>query len=127
MSKKKHHRKIKKLRTRLEKAEASKAKWKTKAKRLEAKLKKSAAEVAKRSKQVTELREDQKQRSIAPDAAGDPAPEPDTATPLTAPELPDESWTVTRLRATAREAGVPGYSRMSKAALLDALKQPSTE
>jgi predicted RNase H-like nuclease (RuvC/YqgF family) len=38
-----------------------------------------------------------------------------------APELPDASWNVTRLRAAAREQGVPRYSRMSRQELLDVL------
>lgn len=35
---------------------------------------------------------------------------------------PDVSWTIAALRARARETGVTGYSRLSKAALLDRLK-----
>ncbi|EFQ83555.1 hypothetical protein HMPREF0063_11218 [Aeromicrobium marinum DSM 15272] len=35
--------------------------------------------------------------------------------------VPDETWTVTRLRAEARSRAVPGYSRKSKAQLLEAL------
>jgi hypothetical protein len=38
-----------------------------------------------------------------------------------APELPEASWNVTRLRAAAREQGVPRYSRMSKQELLEVL------
>lgn len=37
--------------------------------------------------------------------------------------VPDESWSVLRLRAAASEAGVVGYSRMTKAALLQALNK----
>jgi hypothetical protein len=35
---------------------------------------------------------------------------------------PDASWTIAALRARARETGVTGYSRLSKAALLERLK-----
>lgn len=38
--------------------------------------------------------------------------------PAPAAEGPDESWTVTRMRAAAREQGVAGYSRKTKAQLL---------
>ena len=42
--------------------------------------------------------------------------------PVDDPSVPDASWTVVRLRAAAREKQLPGVSRMSKAALLDALR-----
>lgn len=86
-----------KLRARLHKAEAVATKWKAEVKRLE-------AEAVKRAKQLKKV-----QKGTAPAAA-----------------KPDESWTVLRLRAAAQEAGVAGYSRMTKAALLEALAQRSS-
>jgi len=48
-----------------------------------------------------------------------PSPSPTTgATPIL---VPNESWTVTALRARARALAIPGYSRMTKAELLDRL------
>ncbi len=47
---------------------------------------------------------------------------PDTPVPVaTTAEGPDASWTVARLRAEARARRVTGYSRLTKAELLDAL------
>jgi hypothetical protein len=128
---------VEKLQARLKKAEAATDKWKAKSKLLE-------AEASKRLKQVKQLR---KVRLRPSDAASQPQPvatdEPPTAAPPTAAPPtaapvpaassatssatssaasgPDDSWTVVRLRASAREAGVVGASRMSKAALLEAL------
>jgi hypothetical protein len=71
--------------------------------------------------------------AVAPDAPAQPdevAPAtevvevetPAESTPGPAPEAgPDDSWTVTALRAEARSRGLAGYSRKSKAELLAAL------
>jgi len=104
--------KVEKLGARLAKAEAATAKWKAEAKRLE-------AEAAKRAKQVKKLRKAKAQPTDEP-----VAPTVATTSASPTPGTPDQSWTVTRLRASAREAGVPGYSRMTKAALITALSQP---
>jgi peptidoglycan hydrolase CwlO-like protein len=116
---------VKKLRRRLKEAEESTANWKAKAKLFEAeakksdaKAKRSAAKAAKWHKKVEKVREDRPSRSTAPDASLG------SATPPTASAVPDESWTVSRLRASARDAAVPRYSRMTKAALLEALTPP---
>jgi hypothetical protein len=42
-------------------------------------------------------------------------------TPAKASSTPDDSWNVTRLRAEARSRGVAGYSRKTRAELLDEL------
>ena len=117
---------IKKLRRRLKNADESAAEWKAKAKRFEAdakeadaKAERSAAKAAKRHKLVKKLREDLRSHSNAPEATAGPAPA------STGSAQPDESWTVTRLRATAREASLPRYSRMTKAELVDALTRPT--
>ena len=105
---------VEKLRARLHEAEAATAKWKAEVKRLE-------AETSKRAKQVKKLRKVHA-RSL------DDASQPQTvaiADASSAVSVPDESWTVTRLRASAREAGVVGHSRMTKAALLEALTHGS--
>ena len=52
------------------------------------------------------------------------APLPRTPAETTTPTpilVPNESWTVTALRARARALAIPGYSRMTKAELLDKL------
>ena len=104
--------KVENLRPRLKKAEAVTAKWKAEAKRLD-------SETAKLLKQVKKLRK-ANARSL-PDAV---EPRTNATTEAsTAEPLPYDSWTVTRLRASARDAGVAGYSRMTKAALLEVLTQ----
>ena len=107
---------VKQLRTSLEQAEAKVAKWKAAAKQYEAAAVGATKQLAKTTKALEKARR-------APVAATKPAaPTPVAPTPTAGSDLPDESWTVTRLRATARARGVAGYSRMSKADLIDALK-----
>ena len=96
---------VEKLRARVKKAEAATDKWRAEAKSLR-------AEVAKRAKQAKKLKK-------APTSPRGDAPEETSA----ARPVPDESWTVLRLRAAAREAGVVGYSRMTKVDLLKALSK----
>ncbi|HSV39969.1 MAG TPA: hypothetical protein VLI04_14520 [Nocardioidaceae bacterium] len=95
---------VKKLRAQLEKAEARTSKWRAEAKQLE-------AEAVRQAKKLKKLRKVQGKPVAAPPP------------PPAAAVGPDESWTVTRLRAAARDAGVTGYSKMTKAALLDSLSR----
>lgn len=100
---------VEKLSGRLKEAEADTAKWKAEAKR-------SQAETATLAKQVKKLRKAKaraKVKAVEPKAASNAASDGPT---------PDESWTVAQLRAAARDAGITGYSRLTKAALLEALK-----
>jgi hypothetical protein len=111
--------KVTKLQARLKNAEASKAAWKAQAKRFEA----EALETAKQLKKIKKLRKTEARSLHASPGHATAA----AATTSAASGLPDESWTVARLRFSAREAGVPGYSRMTKAALLDALTRSGEE
>jgi hypothetical protein len=106
----------KELQARAKKSEAAAARWKAKAKRFEAEASKNAKEL----RRLKRLRKDEAQaREIVVDGV-----EVATLEVPVASDLPDATWTVIRLRATAREAGVPGYSRMTKAGLVDALASP---
>jgi hypothetical protein len=114
---------VDKLRARLEKAEAATAKWKAESKRLE-------AETSKRVKQVKKLRKAHARSlddAVQPQtlATADESTAPPVPDESTAAQAPEESWTVTRLRASAREAGIAGASRMTKAALLESLTEGS--
>jgi chromosome segregation ATPase len=105
-SKKELKAKLKKARARRDRAERSAEKWKTKAKQRRTEVEALEAELS-----GVSLRLAQAEAATPPKAS---KPERGTA--------PDESWTVTRLRAEARTRGVPGYSRQSKAQLLAALR-----
>ena len=110
---------VKKLEARLASAEKSAGKWKTRAKKHQtdaAGLKSELTAVRRRLDKATASAAKWKDRAKAVPSA--PARRP---APRTAPETaarPDESWTVTRLRAEARARGVAGYSRKTKAQLL---------
>ena len=110
---------LKKLEARLASAEKSAGKWKTRAKKHQADaagLKSELTAVRRRLDKATASAAKWKDRAKAAPSA--PAPQ---LAPRTAPETvagPDESWTVTRLRAEARARGVAGYSRKTKAQLL---------
>jgi hypothetical protein len=90
----------KKLRAQLAAAEKSAEKWKAKAKDHRSVAVGAKAELAavRRRLEKTET-----------------AATPETPAASTAP---DDSWTVTRLRAEARSRGIAGYSRKSKEQLL---------
>ena len=109
---KKQSAEIKTLRRELQKADESRAEWKARAKR-------SAAKAAKSDKLIKKLREELRSLTTASEATLS------SATSRTASALPDESWTVTRLRASAREASLPRYSRMTKTELVEALTRPT--
>lgn len=123
-----------KLRARLAKAEAKAEKWKSLAKdaqksvgSLEKKLvrqteradkAKQRAKADKAARKVVEATVDQNAQERTEAAATEPA---QSAVPA-GEQVPDESWTVTRLRAAARDQGITGFSRKSKAQLLASLR-----
>lgn len=118
MGKKKADRTIATLTAKLEKAEAKAERWKARAKQLDSE-KRAAAKEAKRLRQQLEA-----YAGPAPEvavSAEDVVEAPATEGTVPATATPDASWTVTRLRAAAREQGIAGYSRRSKAELLQLL------
>ncbi len=117
---KKSKARIKKLEARLASAEKSAGKWKARAKKHQtdaAGLKSELAAVRRRLEKAAASAAKWKDRAKAAPSSM-PVPEPDAGAASETPAVPDESWTVTRLRAEARARGVAGYSRKSKAQLL---------
>lgn len=125
----------KKLRTRLAAAESSLEKWKARAKdqkssaaganaelnALRRSLEKAEASVTKwkdRAKSALPAAEPRSGPTMAPAPT---AARAETMAP-TAPQ-PDETWTLTALRAEARARGVAGYSRKPKAQLVAELRR----
>ena len=122
---------VKKLRARLASAEKSAGKWKTRAKAhgkslaglkgevtaVRRKLEKAEGNVAKWRGRAKA----QPAAAVPPEPAATPTPAP---TPTGRATGPDDSWTVTRLRAEARARGVVGYSRKTKAQLIADLQRP---
>lgn len=116
---------VKKLRAQLGAAQKSAEKWKSRAK-----THRSDAEGAKAELTAVRRRLDKAAASAAKwkGRAKTPTPSP-PAQPTTADApadvatgAPDDSWTVTRLRAEARSRGLTGYSRKTKAELLAELR-----
>lgn len=88
-----------------DKHKAKAARWKAQARRLRTHV----------AKLETQARRDGR---CAPVDAEPPSQRGDLPVP---DDAPDATWTVARLRAAARERGVPGSSRMTKTQLLDVL------
>jgi len=79
---------------------------------------KTRAKAAKRKYQA--IKDHQEPRPVPKIGPDSPLPTTDTV-----PEentAPDDSWTVARLRTEARSRGLAGYSRLTKAQLLEALR-----
>jgi hypothetical protein len=139
---------VKKLRSKLERADARTKRWKDKARTLEKSMAESEAQRKKLTKPNKRLakdpapEQDPSTATDAPEAAILPEleqvdskppesePEPAPAGPrvrrrpassAAARPTPDASWTVVRLRAEARSRGLSGLSNKSKADLLEAL------
>jgi hypothetical protein len=93
------------VRRRLEKAEASVLKWKDRASQPVARTHLAAVP-------------DPAPTAVVADAGADPVTGAVTGTST----VPDESWTVTALRAEARSRGISNYSRKSKAELVAELR-----
>ena len=118
---------VKKLQAQLAAAEGSAEKWKARAKdhrSLASGVKAELSVVRRRLERaeasVTKWKD--RAKSPAPAAPVTATPAPEASTLPTASTAPDESWTVTALRAEARRRGVAGYSRKTKAQLLADLR-----
>jgi hypothetical protein len=133
---------VKKLEAAVASAEAKAAKWMKRAKKDRADAEASSARVSKLEKKLAKAQQPAPKTSVgaprptlavAPDA---PAQSDEVAPPVEVVAIetpaepapgpaskgsPDDSWTVTALRAEARSRGLAGYSRKSKAELLSAL------
>jgi hypothetical protein len=122
----------KKLKARLAAAEKSAEKWKARAKDQKSStagakaelstarrsLEKALASVTKwkdRAKAAVPPSEQRSGPTMAPAVPAAPAA-------TMAPSTPDDTWTLTALRAEARARGLPGYSRKPKAQLLAELQ-----
>jgi len=132
---------VKKLRSQLAAAEKSAQKWKSRAKAYQSDAAGAKAELAavrrrldKAAASATKWKG--RAKSAGRTSAAPPAPVVDPshdsdpaleAVPVPVPgAAPDDSWTVTRLRAEARARGVAGYSRKTKVQLLDDLRAGGT-
>ncbi|AXT84565.1 hypothetical protein C6I20_04700 [Aeromicrobium sp. A1-2] len=102
---------VKVLRTQVKTLQADAEKHKSRVQKIRANAEKAIAKAtAKRKKAKARARQ-----AIADHPRAEPRALKD------APELPQPSWTVTRLRAAAKDQGVAGYSRMRKDQLLSEL------
>ena len=116
---------VKKLRAQLAAAEKQAEKW-----RERAKDHKSVASGVKTELSAVRRRLEKAEASVRKwkDRASPAASTPSTRSAKPAPaapsvhSLPDDSWTVTALRAEARRRGLTGYSRKTKADLLAELR-----
>ena len=105
---------VEKLRATVEKLEGKLAKSKAKAATWKDEARRERPKVAKLEAKLRRTRRDAPVDHEPPAERGD--------LPVEDPTVPDESWTVARLRVLAREKQVPGASRLTKAALLAALR-----
>ena len=109
---------VKKLKSQLAGAEKSAEKWKARAKEQESKAAGTRSELTAARRRLTkaEARAAKwKDRARAAPAVVAPVPPPAVAGRSA---TPDDTWTVTALRAEARTRGLPGYSRKTKVQLL---------
>jgi ribosome-binding ATPase YchF (GTP1/OBG family) len=126
---------IKKLKARLAAAEKSAETWKARAKdhKSSAAGSKSELSAVRRSLQKAEAQtkkwKDRAKAALSSSSATPAAPTAAAANTApveimapSAPTTPDETWTLTALRAEARARKLPGYSRKSKADLLTELR-----
>ncbi|MET0952954.1 MAG: hypothetical protein ABWX57_06680 [Aeromicrobium sp.] len=116
------------LRARVEMLEGQVDTWKRRAAKHKSRLKKvtrraeqAIADAAEVAKKRSAAKGEKKIRQAIADHAVDDHPRAEPLALKDAPELPEASWTVTRLRAAAREQGVARYSRMTRDELLAAL------
>jgi hypothetical protein len=119
---------VEKLRSRLDKAEASAKRWKKEARRQKQAAAQSDRQVKKLSKRLdkasrpAESPEDgSRPKVVTPQVVVNPEAASATDAPASAAISPDATWTVLQLRAEARSRGLTGLSRKSKAELLSAL------
>lgn len=116
------------LRSRVDHLEGQVDTWKKRAAKQKARVKKVTRQAERAIAEATEAarrrgrgKAQKKLRRTIADHAVDHHPRAEPLALKDAPGLPDPSWNVTRLRAAARDQGLSGYSRMSKAQLLDVL------
>lgn len=116
------------LRARVEMLEGQVDTWKKRAAKQKSRVKKvteraerAVAEASRAAKDRAKAKAEKKIREAIADHATDDRPRAEPLALKDAPELPEASWNVTRLRAAAREQGVPRYSRMTREQLLEAL------
>lgn len=105
---------VEKLEAKVEKLEAKRAKAQAKSERWKTEARQERTKVAKLEAKLRRTRRDAPVDHVPPALQGD--------LPVEDPTVPDASWTVAQLRAVAREKQVVGASRMTKSALLDALR-----
>jgi chromosome segregation ATPase len=115
------------LRARVQMLEGQVDRWKKRAAKHKSRVKKvteraerAIADATEAAKRRASSKAEKKIRQAVADHADD-GPRAEPMALKDAPELPEASWNVTRLRAAAREQGVPRYSRMSKQELLEVL------
>jgi CRP-like cAMP-binding protein len=116
------------LRTRVELLEGQVDTWKRRAakhksrvQQVTEKAEQAIAEATAAAKRRAKAKAEKKLRLAIADHARDDHPRAEPVLLRDAPGLPQPSWTLTQLRAAARDQGVTGYSRLTKAQLLDIL------
>jgi len=116
------------LRARVEILEGQVDTWKKRAAKHQSRLQKvtakaeqAIAEATAAAKKRAKAKAEKKIQQVIADHARADHPRAEPLALKDAPELPQASWTVARLRVAAKEQGVPGYARMRKEQLLDAL------
>jgi len=106
-------------------AEAERKSAKKAAHKAQKKAKEAARELAHKAKKKARKAKDAPKRGVSASAGGS-TKGPAITTPVAATRpvstlSPNDSWTVTALRARARELGIANYSRLDKVALLERL------
>lgn len=116
------------LRARVEMLEGQVDEWKRRAAKHKSRLKKvteraerALTDASEAARKRASAKSEKKIRQAIADHETDDRPRAEPMALKDAPELPEASWNVTRLRAAAREQGVAGYSRMTRQQLLDVL------
>jgi chromosome segregation ATPase len=119
---------VKVLRKRVKALETESDTWRRRAEKHKSRIEKikdqaekAVADATALAKKRARAKAEKKLQQAIADHSRDDSPRAEPLVLKDAPALPEASWTVTRLRAAAREQGVPGYSRMRKDQLLAAL------
>ena len=108
------------------KAEAAKLarKAEEQAKKAKDRAKKDAKKAAKKAGKSAEKNAEKKsEKSVKPDPSEPTPTKVADPAPITTLGAPTDDWSVVALRARAREVGLTGYSKMTKAELLAALRR----
>ena len=108
-------RELKVVRSRVKALEAEAETWKKRAEKHKSRVHQVRAKAEKAIAEATAKRK--KAKAKARQAIAD-HPRAEPLALKNAPELPQPTWTVTRLRAAAKDQGIAGYSRMRKDELL---------